>query len=464
MPDPFHPPHPSHLTSSASHQTGPLSGPTVMISTQLRTLCLAMLAMPAMAGDGLFKDITVYDALAQARRSNQVVLVSWTRPDDPACKRMSSTWSKAEVVEWVNRNAIAVEIDGNKERRQAQNWQVKSYPSVILIQPDGTVILRAVGFQMAEQMVVELEAAVRAAKAGVDGSTLRPSDDTVNDPQAWLTYANALFAKGETDASDCLNAYLWCIDNGDAQSPGFLDRYLELILRRLITLDKVAPAREALRQRSHQYARAVASGYGTPESLRVLMSIGRHLGELGEAIRVFDSIRMAENPDEALLEVALNGVVGTLIGRKRYEDVLSAAGDMVGKARVEGARLSAASASHGDGAVSSVLMDERRKYVELNGFYYQALLGVGRGADAKALAEVVLEHVSTGNAYSSFIGHAKRLDLQKVADQLCAVGLKNVASKKGKKMIERAAKATKIGLSRTARNDDANRNSKTNDE
>ncbi|MFT5050800.1 MAG: hypothetical protein ACI8QZ_002205 [Chlamydiales bacterium] len=419
-----------------------------MISTYLRILGLVMVGMPALAGDSLFKDLTVYDALAAARRSNQVVLVSWTRPDDPACKRMEATWEDSEMIDWVNKNAIAVQIDGSKERRQAQNWEIRAYPSVLLIKPDGTVVVRVNGVQPLNELLVEFSVAARAARSGKRAVVEQPRDDAANDPEAWLAYANGLYASGETDAVDCMHAYLWCLDNGDIQTPGFMDRYLELILRRLVSLDKTTTSSAELRQRSHEYARALNTGYGTPSSLRVLMSIGAALGEPSEAIGAFQSIRTSSEPDPEMLEVALHGVLETLMGRRRYEDVLDAAGDVSAKARLDGATMNAGVAGADPKANTPVASEARRLYIERNGSYYEALLSVGRGADAKALADTVLEMVPTGNAYAVFISRAKRAGVTKVAEQLCATGMEKVSTERGKKMMQRALAAQPMKIRR----------------
>ena len=417
------------------------------MTTLLRTLCIVALAVPTVA-EGLFEDLSIYDALSKAGRSNRVVLVSWTRPDDPQCRRMNQIWGDSDVAQWIERYAVAVQVDGEAEPRQALNWNIGQFPTTMLIKSNGSAIMRVVGAKTAKQFVIEADAALQGDRAGAKAKLEAPSGEQASDPLAWLDYANALFSRGKPAAGECLDAYLWCIDNGDAQSPGFLDTYLDLIVQRVLSMDRIAPARSQLRQRRDGFSRALAEGYGTPSSLRSLMRISRLLKDDSDAVKAYQIVTGSPDPDPAMVEIATDGILPIMVGRKRYEEALEHAGDILTRAGRAAELLGATLDGKQAGAGASASSEARRVFLDRYGNYYEALLGVGRGGDARQLAELVISAVPTGNACSTFIRHARRLEYQKVAEQLAEFGHEHVSSAKGRKMIAKALKARNPGFSR----------------
>ena len=75
------------------------------------------------------------------------------------CKELDhKTWPAPEVEAWIRQNAVAVRIDTDKQRPDlAKKLEVRSYPSVILLDADGKELRRILGFQKPEQMRAWLE-------------------------------------------------------------------------------------------------------------------------------------------------------------------------------------------------------------------------------------------------------------------------------------------------------------------
>ena len=98
-------------------------------------------------------------ALARAKAEKKLVLVDIYAEWCAQCKELDhKTWPAPEVDAWIRQNAVAVRIDTDKQRPDlAKKLEVRSYPSVILLDADGKELRRILGFQKPEQMRAWLE-------------------------------------------------------------------------------------------------------------------------------------------------------------------------------------------------------------------------------------------------------------------------------------------------------------------
>lgn len=98
-------------------------------------------------------------ALARAKAEKKLVLVDIYAEWCAQCKELDhKTWPAPEVEAWIRQNAVAVRIDTDKQRPDlAKKLEVRSYPSVILLDADGKELRRILGFQKPEQMRAWLE-------------------------------------------------------------------------------------------------------------------------------------------------------------------------------------------------------------------------------------------------------------------------------------------------------------------
>jgi len=94
-------------------------------------------------------------ALAQARASGRPVLVDTYADWCAQCKELDeSTWSDPQVAGWIQANAVPVRIDTFKLRKDlAPKLGILSYPTVILLEPDGRERRRILGFQKPAEML-----------------------------------------------------------------------------------------------------------------------------------------------------------------------------------------------------------------------------------------------------------------------------------------------------------------------
>jgi thiol:disulfide interchange protein DsbD len=88
-------------------------------------------------------------ALARAKATGRPVLVDTYADWCAQCKELDErTWPDPQVAAWIRDRAVAVRIDTDKVRKDlASRLGILSYPTVILLDPDGRERRRILGFQ-----------------------------------------------------------------------------------------------------------------------------------------------------------------------------------------------------------------------------------------------------------------------------------------------------------------------------
>jgi thiol:disulfide interchange protein DsbD len=94
-------------------------------------------------------------ALAKARAERKLVLVDIYAEWCAQCKELDEkTWPDASVKAWVEKNAVPIRIDTDKQRPDlAKKLEIRSYPSVILLDGDGKEMGRILGFHQPDAML-----------------------------------------------------------------------------------------------------------------------------------------------------------------------------------------------------------------------------------------------------------------------------------------------------------------------
>jgi len=124
-----------------------------------RTILLAATTFLTMFGANAqiqFEHGTLAEALAKAKKENKPVFVDvhavWCGP----CKRMAATaFVDANVTELYNKNFVSVKIDGEKNDGPAimQKYGITAFPTLLFINPDGTLFRKSVGMMDAATLI-----------------------------------------------------------------------------------------------------------------------------------------------------------------------------------------------------------------------------------------------------------------------------------------------------------------------
>ncbi len=99
-------------------------------------------------------------ALVKAKAEHKLVVVDIYAEWCAQCKELDEkTWPEADVQQWLAQNAVAIRIDTDARRKDlAIKLQIRSYPTVLLLDPEGRELRRILGFQKPETMRAWLQA------------------------------------------------------------------------------------------------------------------------------------------------------------------------------------------------------------------------------------------------------------------------------------------------------------------
>jgi thiol:disulfide interchange protein DsbD len=134
----------------------------VLLGVRAAETYLKVPLLPAGAGAAAPKDEhagwLVQDlegAQARAKAEGKLVLVDIYADWCVQCKELDErTWPDPKVRDWIAKHAVAVRIDTDKVRTDlAKTLQIRSYPTVILLDADGRELRRILGFHKPEGML-----------------------------------------------------------------------------------------------------------------------------------------------------------------------------------------------------------------------------------------------------------------------------------------------------------------------
>ncbi len=104
-----------------------------------------------------FSSLTFEEAKAKAIENDQLIFVdaytTWCGP----CKQMAATSFKdEEVTSLFNEKFINLKIDCEEESQGIQfskDFKIKAYPTLLIINGEGTVVKRAIGYHSATELI-----------------------------------------------------------------------------------------------------------------------------------------------------------------------------------------------------------------------------------------------------------------------------------------------------------------------
>lgn len=101
-----------------------------------------------------FKELPVREVLDLAQKEKKLVFVDFYTTWCGPCKKMSSeVFTQRHVGEYFNRTFVNLKVDAEKGEgvELAKRYQVKAYPTFVVLKPDGTEIYRTSGARPADE-------------------------------------------------------------------------------------------------------------------------------------------------------------------------------------------------------------------------------------------------------------------------------------------------------------------------
>lgn len=122
---------------------------------------LSFMTVPSNGPEGIkFLDISFEEALKKAKKEKKLVFVDayavWCGP----CKWMeANTFQEKEVGDAFNKKFINLKIDMEKGAgpELARKYNVRAYPTLLLIDGDGNVVKRILGAKKKDQLLSDVE-------------------------------------------------------------------------------------------------------------------------------------------------------------------------------------------------------------------------------------------------------------------------------------------------------------------
>lgn len=104
----------------------------------------------------VFSALSFVEAKAKAVEQDKILLVDATADWCQPCKAMErTTWVDPEVIAWINLNAIAIQVDVDRQREDAKELEIQAMPTIIVFK-DGIEFDRVVGYKNASELLAWL--------------------------------------------------------------------------------------------------------------------------------------------------------------------------------------------------------------------------------------------------------------------------------------------------------------------
>lgn len=132
-----------------------------------RALCIACLAMVAFAGRTCVAEeinwrTSYAKALEEAAESDRPVLVKVSAQWCSHCTRMQrETLSDANVANEVSDNFVPLALDADRDAELIRRFQVRTFPTTIVVAPDRTILRRITGYQGRSEFTANLRGALQ---------------------------------------------------------------------------------------------------------------------------------------------------------------------------------------------------------------------------------------------------------------------------------------------------------------
>ena len=214
---------------------------------------MLLFAGKAVAAPEVFSGQPFAVAKSKAKAEGKLLVVDFTASWCHPCHQMDeTTWINAEVQKWLKTNAVAVQIDVDKEPEIKASLSVRAMPTIVVFQSKDTTkeFDRALGYQTPEQLLNWLKG-VRKGKTSssvlVDEAASVLGKGGEKEVVARLKLAqNLLMNGGMAEATD---QFVWLWNNIPKECPEIVDvRDLQMASLMARLANQYAPAKERFLQ------------------------------------------------------------------------------------------------------------------------------------------------------------------------------------------------------------------------
>ena len=155
--------------------------------TPLGACLLAATPGVAAQGDSPFLPLKVQDAFVRGEKEQLPVLIWFSDPELPECRRMGQIFQDATLSAWLKENTISIQVHPLKEPKLAAHYAAQAPPTTVLCRSNRELIERLDGVVNAADFLSTFELAITGLRVAI-----KPEGVSATDPYAWLAWANHL--------------------------------------------------------------------------------------------------------------------------------------------------------------------------------------------------------------------------------------------------------------------------------
>lgn len=156
----------------------------------------------------IFSKDSFDQAKQQAQKDNKLLLIDFTASWCPPCKKMeSTTWIDSAVQAWIKENAIAIQIDVDKDEKTTSSMHVEAMPTVVLFTPQSAS--KEFGRQVGYMSPAELLRWLKGAKSGKSSEEVEKQQAESSDENVWARISKAREVQNAGKNDEALTEYVW---------------------------------------------------------------------------------------------------------------------------------------------------------------------------------------------------------------------------------------------------------------
>ncbi|MEZ6004187.1 MAG: hypothetical protein R3F33_08360 [Planctomycetota bacterium] len=398
-----------------------------------------------------FLALTPEQALVEAAKTKRLTVMVFVHPSEKPSQLFEAAAMKDRAtLQWLKDNAIAIHESAEDPNGWIQKHGIRDLPSVDVRSSDGRMLERIIGNVTPAELLNRLQGAQRA-----QNTTEEPTGSAAEDPLSWLAYAHNLMARGAT-ADEAAKAFFWCLDNGEAKMPGFLEANLSTILQRLIRLKRFSKEVETtLRLHRDRLHDRVTSGEGTVFDSHALALYGQYMRDLDDPTRACRQLKPTTAQAKLNRQVLLWNVLEYAIAYRSYDLALEVFPDPNTEIarRLVALEIARKGSAQGTTSMPRPPGVEPEEDAETDGpklpkvppaiplpgvrtdadgiaydaaLLFEVLVTQGRGTQANALMVMVTDYVPTADVYGYFIERAHRVQALELAQTIADRGTERV--------------------------------------
>ncbi|MFN0134712.1 MAG: thioredoxin family protein [Phycisphaerae bacterium] len=350
---------------------------------------LAGLAMMASAQDvpPVFSKVEFDKALEANKSDGKILIVKATAVWCGPCKQMDkTTWRDEKIVAWVGKNAVAIQIDVDKQKAASEQLKIEAMPTMVAFKA-GKEIDRVVGFQQAGPFLTWMEGLAKGETS--TDKTMKKLDEAKSGESKMSAEERLKLAKELAQAKkfdEATSEYVWLWDNIVKLEPGMVGVRVSFMAGDMEHL----AARHALAKAAFTKLRDATAAKFESDTKRERIALGdwivlnRIIDSEKDTLAWFDKIKATPEAEE-LLKYVSHHLDDLLLQNDRWSDLGKTYRDPVDSLK-RNAEMRRIPPGFPEDQKADFERSQKQLFQRNSGRLYAALLAAGRDKDAADVA------------------------------------------------------------------------------